>query len=388
MTPAARVAAAIDVLDDILNGHSAEAALSRWARNSRFAGSKDRAAVRDHVFDALRRKASSMAISGGTSGRDWMRGYLFQTGADLASIFGNGGHAPAPLTPEEMVFEQDLDPSIAHDIPEWMWSRWCDDLGENAIQAAKTLWQSADVFLRVNLAKSNRDDAISKLADDGIEAIAHPTVATALRVSGRGGKIAQSTAFQKGYVDLQDASSQASVMVLPQNSRGSVLDYCAGAGGKSLALAAWLNADVDAFDVDPRRMKDIPSRADRAGVNIQVINEVSAIKNCYDIVFCDAPCSGSGTWRRDPQGKWALTQSRLDELVSIQRGILEDVRVRVAKGGSLIYATCSVFACENRDQVEWFCKTFPEWSVNEMTQFVPTEHGDGFFFARLTQKND
>jgi 16S rRNA (cytosine967-C5)-methyltransferase len=387
MTPAARVAAAITILDAILDGHSAEGALTHWSRNSRFAGSKDRAAVRDHVYCALRRKASSLGVTRGTTGRDWMRGFLFNAGEDLSSIFGVGGHSPDALSDDETTFYPDLDPATAHDIPNWLWDRWVEDLGEDASATAKNLFDAAPIFLRVNLLKSTRDAAIAALAADGIDVVAHAHVDTALRVQARGGKLAHSAAYSDGLVELQDASSQASVMVLPREDGGPVLDYCAGGGGKSLALAAWLSTEVDAFDVDSARMRDIPDRAQRAGAAVNVLHDENEIKHSYKTIFIDAPCSGSGTWRRDPQGKWALTADRLSELVRIQGDILNDICTRVAKGGSLIYATCSVLACENRDQVEQFCRLNPNWQVIQMIQSVPNDDGDGFFVARLTQKN-
>jgi 16S rRNA (cytosine967-C5)-methyltransferase len=134
-------------------------------------------------------------------------------------------------------------------------------------------------------------------------------------------------------------------------------------------------------------MSDLPARAARAGVDVRVLRELSDLNNSYKTVFCDAPCSGSGTWRRDPMGKWALTADRLGELVSIQYTILVDAASRVAAGGSLVYATCSVLSCENQNQVTLFCETHPDWGVIEMHQFVPTRHGDGFFVAHLSQKN-
>jgi 16S rRNA (cytosine967-C5)-methyltransferase len=235
--------------------------------------------------------------------------------------------------------------------------------------------------------KSTRDAAIAALSADGIDVVAHAHVDTALRVQARGGKLAHSAAYSDGLVELQDASSQASVMVLPREDGGPVLDYCAGGGGKSLALAAWLSTEVDAFDVDSARMRDIPDRAQRAGAAVNVLHDENEIKHSYKTIFIDAPCSGSGTWRRDPQGKWALTADRLSELVRIQGDILNDICTRVAEGGSLIYATCSVLACENRDQVEQFCRLNPNWQVTQMIQSVPNDDGDGFFVARLTQKN-
>ena len=187
-----------------------------------------------------------------------------------------------------------------------------------------------------------------------------------------------------GLVELQDAHSQAAVTLLDPKQNGPILDYCAGGGGKSLALAAWLGGAVHAHDVNPRRMVDLPTRAKRANAQISIRTKDQFAPE-YGVVFCDAPCSGSGSWRRDPEGKWALTQDELNALISTQRDILSDASKLVALDGRLVYATCSVLACENQDQIDWFTAQNPRWRVETQNQWVPSAQGDGFFASVLTQ---
>jgi 16S rRNA (cytosine967-C5)-methyltransferase len=188
-------------------------------------------------------------------------------------------------------------------------------------------------------------------------------------------------AFEEGWVELQDAASQAVVDALPQDTPEKILDFCAGGGGKTLALAArYPEARLFAHDADPRRMKDLPQRARRAGARVTLLDMP---RDRFDLVLADAPCSGSGSWRRAPEGKWRLTQERLSELVRIQAQILDDCAVRVANGGVLAYATCSVLARENSRQIEAFLHRHHGWRREGERQFLPADGGDGFFVALL-----
>ena len=151
-----------------------------------------------------------------------------------------------------------------------------------------------------------------------------------------------------------------------------------------MALASWFGNAVDAHDLNPRRMTDLPARAERANAQISTLTK-EALKNEYGVVFCDAPCSGSGSWRRDPEGKWALTQDQLDALVLTQREILTDASKLVAPDGCLVYATCSVLACENQEQLDWFLTENPGWRIVSQNQWIPNAQGDGFFMSALSQ---
>jgi 16S rRNA (cytosine967-C5)-methyltransferase len=390
LTPGARVAAAIEILDIYLDGMPAEQALTGWGRRHRFAGSKDRAAIRDHVFDALRRLRSSGAMGGAPAqsdltGRAIMIGLLRSDGIALDTLFHGEGYGPDPLSEEEQVAPDTTDMSRATrlDCPDWLLPYFDESLGEKAEQTLEALRHRAPVFLRVNKRLASRDEAQESLALEAIETRPHPLSEMALEVTSNPRKVSQSQAFLNGLVELQDAASQAVVEALGITKGLRVLDYCAGGGGKSLAMAA-LGAEVVAHDIAFDRMKDIPARAERAGVKITcaTTQELDQMAQ-FDLVFADAPCSGSGSWRRTPHGKWLLTSERLDELLVAQRDILSQLSKYQTQDGRIAYATCSVFDAENTDQISDFCSKHKELSLRSEKRFSPTDGGDGFYIACL-----
>ncbi len=378
MTPGARLAAAIEVLDRVLAGIPAEQALTNWGRASRYAGSGDRAAVRDLVFDALRQKRSAAARGGSMTGRGLVLGLVRQAGQE--GLFSGEGHAPSPPRPEEVA--QTPTEAEALDVPDWLLPAFAESLGPDCAAVLEAMRQRAPVFLRVNLGKTDRTAAMATLADEGIVAVPHALADTALEVTGGARKLAASTAYRTGLVELQDASSQAVVAALPLADGMRVLDHCAGGGGKALAMAARARLDLRAHDASPRRMTDLPERARRAGAKIALTDRPGAGAP-YDLVLVDAPCSGAGSWRRDPEGKWRLTSARLEELQGIQAGILVEVAPWVAPGGWLAYATCSVLTAENAGQVRRFLSGQPGWTLTDERQFTPLSGGDGFYLAVL-----
>ena len=223
------------------------------------------------------------------------------------------------------------------------------------------------------------------LQEDGVETQPNPLAEAALTVTEGARRIRNSRAFAEGYVELQDAASQAVVAALPTGGR--VLDYCAGGGGKALALAMDGTRQITAHDIDPRRMGDLPARATRAGAEIAIADTAQVHANApYDLVLCDAPCSGSGAWRRAAEGKWTLTPVRLSELTEIQDSILDDAAPLVAPGGTLAYATCSLFRAENEDRVTAFLARHSGWQMGKVERFDVTSEGDGFFVAQLTRE--
>ena len=383
MTPAARVQAAIEVIDDFLTGRSGEMALTAWARRSRYAGSGDRAAVRDHVYDALRHLRSYAACGGGMSGRPIMIAALRKQGVDPQGIFTGDRFAPETLSAKEQEPNEFTSEAEQFDMPDWLWPIWCQDLADHAEQAADNLRQRAPVFLRVNIARTTREAALQKLCDEGINTEVHPFVPTALKVIDGARKVAQSDSYKQGLVELQDASSQASVCALTSQIKGPVLDYCAGGGGKALALAAWLGKKVHAHDASVSRMKDLPVRARRAQADIVLKTTDQVQQTKYGLVFCDVPCSGSGAWRRDPSGKWRLDAGQLDNVLKRQFDILSNAADLVAPDGVLLYATCSVLERENGQQIDLFLKQNSHWSLANSQQFLPDSNGDGFYFAIL-----
>lgn len=384
MTPEARIAAAIEVLDVWLAGQRADAALKAWGRAHRFAGSGDRAAIRDHVFDAIRCKRSFAALGGAETGRGLMIGALRAAGHDPQEVFGAGGHAPDALTEAEAAFSPAPMPrAVSLDLPDWLIVPLEESLGADLEGFGRTGQSRAPVFVRVNLQKTDRAGAQDILAAEGIET--HPVngVETALEVTTFPRRIAGSTALRKGLIELQDAHSQAVTLGLPPAKR--VLDYCAGAGGKALSLAAQ-GAEVSAHDIAPERMADLPNRAARAGADVVILKTQNLHKMPpFDMVFCDAPCSGSGTWRRDPEEKWRFHDKALRDVLEAQVGVLEAAKSRVTPEGLLVYVTCSVLRAENEAQIAAFLTRNPGWRLIESRRWPMGPGGDGFFRATLAK---
>lgn len=383
MTPNARYAAAIAVLDEILMANApAEQALLRWSRGARYAGSGDRAAVRDLVFDALRRRGSLARIGGAATGRGLMLGALRLAGGDPAQVFTGARHEPAALTESEAApSPPDAgadDPMI--DIPEWLWPRWHASLGDAAPAVADAMRQRAPVWLRHNPLRGSRADALALLAADGIIAQADPVLPGALRVTSGERRISGSHAYRQGRVELQDRSPQMACALLAVGAEDSVLDYCAGGGGKALALASAGAGSIVAHDADPARMRDLPARADRAGARISIARHP---QGQFDLVVTDVPCSGSGTWRRTPDAKWRLTEAALQAVVTTQAQILDRAAGYVAPSGRLAYMTCSMLEDENHRQVEAFLARHPDFALGAHHRMLPPDDGDGFYCAIL-----
>ena len=321
MTPGARVAASIEIIDDILAGQAAEQALTRWARGSRFAGSKDRAAVRDLVFAALRTWRSDAVLGGGTDGRARMIGRLRAEGADIDALFDDAGHAPAPLTEQEtQAGNAPTETGDRWNLPDWLLPHWQDALGEAAEAAALIAQDRAPITLRVNTRQCSVVDVVSALESEQVLTEANSLSATALTVLSNPRRVRQSQAYTDGWIEMQDAASQAVVDVIPDGTRA--LDYC----------------------------------------------------------------SGSGAWRRSPEGKWALTQDRLDELNAIQDDILDTAMAHLATGGTLVYVTCSVLNCENEDRIAAFLARHSGWTCSLKKRWNISAEGDGFFTAHLTRE--
>jgi 16S rRNA (cytosine967-C5)-methyltransferase len=383
MTPGARAAAAIEVLDRILAGVPAERALTNWGRASRFAGSGDRSAVRDLVFDALRRRRSAAARGGGLTGRGLVLGLCREAGQE--ALFSGEGHAPLP--PIAVEAGREPEGAEALDVPDWLLPRLRDSLGADTDAVLMALRDRAPVFVRVNLRKTTVEAAILALAADGITARPHPLARACLELGGQLRKLQASPAYLEGLVELQDASSQAVVEALPLQDGMRVLDHCAGGGGKTLAMAARARVSLFAHDIAPQRMADLPARARRAGVEV-TLTQTPEAEGPYDLVLVDAPCSGLGSWRRDPEGKWALTPERLSELGALQAGILSRAAGMVRPEGWLAYATCSMLQEENGGQVTRFLAETPGWTLAQSLTLTPLTGGDGFFLATLRRSSD
>lgn len=385
MTPGARVAAAISVLDEIRAGRPAEAALTGWARGARYAGSGDRAAVRDHVFDVLRRRRSCAAWGGGETGRGLMIGLLRMQDRAPEDIFNGSGHAPPPLSDAEAAAGcAPRSGPEALDLPDWLWRRFEASLGAQAApRAAERLRERAPVMLRLNPRRGTAEETLALLAGDGILAERDPVAPGALKVTQGARKLTGSGAYRDGRVEVQDGASQAAMAALAVPRGARVLDYCAGGGGKVLALAARADARWFAHDAAPRRMRDLPGRARRAGVQVTLQAPADLRTEGYDLVLCDVPCSGSGTWRRTPDAKWRLTPDGLAALEARQQEILAAAERLVTPGGMLAYSTCSVLQEENEMQVAAFLAERPGWREKCAQRWPVSESGDGFYLSVL-----
>lgn len=394
MTPGARLAAAISLLDEIIAGEPAERSLTRWARASRFAGSKDRAAVRDVVYDCIRRKRSLAGMAGDGSGRGLVIAQQRAEGEDVAALFTGDGYAPDALSLDERERLVQVPPAMPDpvrlDYPDFLHDELQRSLGDRREVVLGAMQQRAPLDLRVNRLRGNAGGARVMLAQEGIAVEAHPLSADALRVVENARAVATSRAYISGLVELQDVSSQAVAIFAGAGAAMRVLDYCAGGGGKTLAMAATMAGKglLMAHDINPGRMKDLPERAARAGAQVTLVDtsDLPGLTGRCDLVLVDAPCSGTGAWRRNPDAKWRLDAAGLAGLIDVQAGILDKAQALVAPGGRLVYATCSILHCENQSQVAAFLARHRQWQCTREIVLQPPEGGDGFYAADLSRR--
>ena len=390
MTPSARLQAAIDVLDEVIvaardGGPAADTLIARYFKTRRYAGSKDRRAVRDLIYDAIRRAGERPE-----SGRAALLG-LARDQPDLMAQFDGSPHGPAAIASDEPVAE-------ARPLPKWISPRLAK-LIDRAEQRA--LLERAPLDIRVNRLKATVEIARASLPD----ATSIDDLPDALRLP-EGYPLEQSDAWDQGLVEVQDAGSQIIAATCVAMPGMTVIDLCAGAGGKTLALAAAMEGRgvLIAADTVRSRLQRLTPRAERAGAGfIQTVlldsgREASALgthEGKADVVLVDAPCSGTGTWRRNPEARWRLTPDRLDRLVKEQARILDIAAPLVRPGGRLVYAVCALTDAEGKAQIDAFLVRHPGWRAlpQDMPPGRPWGHGrllsprhdgtDGFFLAVL-----
>ncbi len=394
MTPAARLQATIEILDAWRPGRQMDRLLLNWARANRYAGSGDRAAVADHVYDALRRWRSLGWPETGGDGRARVLAMAEEAGA--AALFSGERHAPAPLTEDERrrLAERRLEDApegVRADMPDWLVPRFHAAHAERAGAVMAALRERAPVDLRANRLKGDVEAARRALAADGIEAV--PVVPgageapMALRVEAGARALRRSAAYLEGLVEIQDVASQAAAAFAQARPGERVLDFCAGGGGKTLALGADMGGEGEilAHDVDPGRMADLPARAARAGLRVKTAAPLRSREEGFELVFVDAPCSGSGAWRRNPDAKWGFRAEDLERLAAAQADALREAARFVAPGGRLVYATCSLLEEENGAAVAAFLPGSGFEAEAEL-RLTPLEGGDGFYAARLRRR--
>jgi 16S rRNA (cytosine967-C5)-methyltransferase len=375
MTPAARAAAAIEVLTDIDSRRRPAAdAMKDWGLAHRFAGSGDRAAISALVYDALRRKSSSAWIMGEAGPRAEVLGALKQTrdlGVEaIATLFTGEGHAAAKLTEGEYarLAAADLSGAPSHvigDFPEWLTPQFEASFGASAAEEGRALAERAPVDLRVNTLKTTRDKALVVLAHLSPEPTPLSPVGLriAMRPDGRAPPLASDPTYVKGLIELQDEGSQLAALLAEAKPGMQVIDLCAGAGGKTLALAAAMEnqGQIYAADPDSRRLAPIFARLARSGArNVQVrapkgqADVLADLNGRCDLVLIDAPCTGSGAWRRNPDAKWRIRPGALEQRIKNQDETLESALRFVKPGGRIVYITCSVLRAENEDRIAAF----------------------------------
>ncbi|MEO0344371.1 MAG: RsmB/NOP family class I SAM-dependent RNA methyltransferase [Pseudomonadota bacterium] len=383
-----RVAAAIECLPEILEGKQVEAVVRQWSRSHRFAGSKDRSAIRDILYDILRMRQSCAAHGGAETGRALVLGWVRLKGFCVDAVFGADQFGPKPLHEEEILTTAPRAGAHFKNMPEWVFARLKSDHGDLAPKIAKDLSHRAAVDLRVHASRGSREAVQANLSSEGFETVDLPDV-YGLRVTSSARQISKSSAYLDGLIELQDANSQAACASILVREDQKVLDYCAGAGGKTLALAAGQPAaNFTVWDISETRMVDLLDRAERAGSQVRIAkSDPAMLSDRYDLVLLDVPCSGSGSWRRDPQGKWTLTASRLKDLIETQNRLLQMATGLCAKNGKIAYITCSLFADENDAQIEKFLRENPSWRIEMRKFWYPGQHGDGFFLCILSRHN-
>ncbi|MBS0332676.1 MAG: RsmB/NOP family class I SAM-dependent RNA methyltransferase [Proteobacteria bacterium] len=376
MRDAGRLAAAIDVLTEIEARHRpVRLALKSWGEAARYAGAKDRAFVSGLVLDVLRRRRSLAWQMGDDGPRAAALAALrlhWSWALDrVAEAAGEQPHGPGPLTEAEreaLEHPRDLaaaSPAVRGDYPDWLEASFARAFGDRRAEEGAALSGRAPVDLRVNLLKSDPDRALKALAPLGAE----PTglLATALRLpapdpAARSGAVEAIPQFSKGWFEVQDLGSQVAAAAAGEVRGLQVLDLCAGGGGKTLALAGAMGntGQIYAYDSDARRLADTVRRGDRAGVrNLQVRSPLTPdvlkdLEGRMDVVFVDAPCSGTGSWRRHPDTKWRLTPESLARRLADQDAVLDAGARYVKPGGRMVYVTCSVLPEEDEDRVAAF----------------------------------
>ena len=429
MRPGARIAAAIEILDDMTKHHRPVAtALADWGKTHRFAGSGDRSVIGHMVYDALRHKAASEWFMGAETSRAIVIGGMREQGAaaaDIAAMCTGADHTPAPLSEDELkrLASPNTEPApawVTGNYPQWLHPSFKRAFGDRLSVEGQGLSKRAPADLRVNTLKATREKVMKALVSYG--AIELEMAPNAVRIPAPTGderipNLQAEAAYQAGWCEIQDEGSQIAAALTGAGPRSQVLDLCAGGGGKTLAMAAVMQntGQIYAYDDDRTRLKPIFLRIQRAGVrNVQVLRagEIAALDELgprFDIVLVDAPCTGTGTWRRRPDAKWRLKPANLAERQKEQREVLAQAVKSVKPGGRLVYVTCSVLPEENTDQVQAFLVANPDFSIlpyadawrtalpgeppasadgsTDTLSLTPASHGtDGFFIAVLVRK--
>ena len=409
MTPGARLAAAIEAFGTIeTERRPAADVLKDWGVAHRFAGSSDRAAIAGLVYDALRRRASSAFLMGGETPRAVLLGMLKrerQLATDgIARLADGSRYAPEALSDDERAR---LDaagmagapPSVAGDYPQWLDSHLERVFGEARAEENAALASRAPLDLRANALKGDREAALAALAELKPEPARWSPWGLRIRLAAdaKSPAIHAEGAFRKGLIEVQDEGSQLAALFSAARPGEQVVDLCAGAGGKTLALAAMMQnkGQIYATDDDKRRLAPIHQRLARAGArNVQVRppksvgGEIADLTGRIDLVLIDAPCTGTGAWRRNPDAKWRMRPGALEQRQKEQVEILDRAVPLIKAGGRIAYVTCSVLADENNDQVRAFLARHAEFSVEKPADTAGALGERAYMFSRAALISD
>ena len=420
-----RMTAAMEVLDDVLSKHRpVSVAMQEWARRNRFAGSGDRAAIGNLVFDVLRRKSSLAHHMEDDTPRSLVLAVLHLSwGVAVEEIAANciAQYGPGELSASEraVLQRQPEEPKawIAGDYPEWLHASFREVFGDDTVDEGRAMALRAPVDVRVNTLKA--DTAKVERALHKYGAAPGPMSPLCLRLPAPGKErrypnIEADPAHARGWFEVQDAGSQVAALLTGARAGMQVADLCAGAGGKSLAMSAMMHnkGQLHGYDADKHRLRPIFDRLKRAGArNVQVIpsdeaERLADLAGRMDLVVADVPCSGSGAWRRRPDAKWRFTPQLLEQRLVDQQIVLKRAAELVRSGGRLVYITCSVLPQENTGQISLFLKQHGDFSsipygdnwretigtqppqsadgASDNLLLTPARHGtDGFFIAVL-----
>ena len=428
MIPGARVQATIELLDEIAGTRTpADHLVGNYFRSRRYAGSKDRRAVSEMVYSILRRRGEYAWRSGGEDSRHLILAHLMAEGGGehdaVAGLFSGEKFCPTGLEDDEQKSLAKLAQPDADDVPAWVTGNYPEWLQESlqrrfgadlAVEMAAMLGR-AEVDLRVNDLQSNMERVMAVLEKEEIPVTPGALAPTALRLDSRR-SLTNHPLYQSGSIEIQDEGSQLVSLLCTAQPGQMVVDYCAGAGGKSLAMAAKManKGQIFALDKNPRRLRPLRDRLQRAGArNIQVHALADPAAKAVlaeqigktDRVLLDVPCSGSGAWRRNPESKWRFSEEEFAGYCVTQGEILRQSAPLVKPGGRLIYATCSILMEENEDQIESFLGEHPEFEIvpigevwdevmetpcpaeDDYLRLTPAQNStDGFFVAVLQRR--
>src|SRR5580698_1984703 len=405
MTPSARLSAAIEVFADIeARRRPAADALKDWGLSHRFAGSSDRAAIAGLVYDALRRKSSSAWLMGETTARAELIGMLRrERGLDVAAIAAlcsGERYAPAPLTAaESAALNADAIANaplhVQGEYPEWLDAHLARMFGDERGEEGAALSNRAPLDMRVNTLKAEREELLPKLEHLKAEPTRWSPVGLRIHMSAdaKSPALHAEPPFIKGFVEIQDEGSQIAALLAGAKPGEQVIDLAAGAGGKTLALSAAMEnrGQIFATDIDKRQLAPIHDRLARAGArNVQVrtprgeTDILVDLTGRIDLVLIDAPCTGTGAWRRNPDAKWRVRPGALSQRLAQQTTLLDRAAELVKPGGRIAYVTCSVLDAENGDQIRQFLARHPGFAIVPPSETVTALWDKAEDFAAAT----